>query len=100
MRFAPVHGEADTREQTMAESQYQGGARIAVEDYFDLRAWAKEFGVTPGDVRRAVSIVGNAAADVEAYFRDSGVMPLQEDEPPGYAVPSPGPLPARKPAHS
>ena len=44
------------------------GPRIDVNDYFELRSWAKRYGVTPGDVRRAVARVGNRAEDVEAHL--------------------------------
>ena len=44
------------------------GPRIDVADYFDLRSWAKRYGVTAGDVRRAVAKVGNRAGDVETYL--------------------------------
>ena len=44
------------------------GPRIDVNDYFDLRSWAKRFGVTAGEVRRAVSRVGDRPQDVEAYL--------------------------------
>ncbi len=40
--------------------------RIDVNDYFELRSWAKRYGVTPGEVRRAVARVGDRAEDVEA----------------------------------
>ena len=43
-------------------------SRINVSDYFDLRQWAKEFGVTAGEVRRAVACVGDVPKDVEAYL--------------------------------
>ncbi len=42
--------------------------RIDVNDYFDLRSWAKRFGVTAGDVRRAVQHVGDVPKDVETYL--------------------------------
>jgi Protein of unknown function (DUF3606) len=42
--------------------------RINVGDYFELRRWAKHFEVTSGEVRRAVTQVGDLAADVEAYL--------------------------------
>ena len=43
--------------------------RIDVTDYFDLRSWAKRFGVTPADVRQAVARVGDHPADVEHDLR-------------------------------
>jgi hypothetical protein len=42
---------------------------IDVNDYFDLRSWAKRFGVTAAEVRRAVARVGDHPADVEYYLR-------------------------------
>lgn len=42
---------------------------IDVNDYFDLRSWAKRFGVTAGEVRQAVARVGDHPADVEYYLR-------------------------------
>ena len=41
---------------------------IDVNDYFELRSWAKRFGVTAGDVRRAVTRVGDVPKDVETYL--------------------------------
>ena len=43
-------------------------SRINVSDYFDLRAWAKQFGVTAGEVRHAVARVGDVPKDVETYL--------------------------------
>lgn len=42
--------------------------RINVSDYFELRHWAKQFGVTAGEVRRAVACVGDHPKDVETYL--------------------------------
>jgi hypothetical protein len=54
---------------TSNQSDLRGdGPRIDMADYFDLRSWAKRFGVTPGEVRRAVAKVGNRAGDVENYL--------------------------------
>lgn len=57
--------------------------RIDVNDYFELRSWAKRFGVTAGDVRRAVKRVGDVPKDVETYleFERAGATA----EPPGSA---------------
>ena len=44
------------------------GPRIDVNDYFDLRSWAKRYGVTAGEVRRAIARVGNRPKDVEAHL--------------------------------
>jgi len=42
--------------------------RVDVQDYFELRGWAKRFGVTAGEVRRAVARVGDVPKDVERYL--------------------------------
>jgi hypothetical protein len=64
--------DMDDRESKMTISNHSDlrdeGPRIDLADYFDLRSWAKRFGVTPGDVRRAVAKVGNRARDVENYL--------------------------------
>jgi hypothetical protein len=41
---------------------------INVSDYFELRIWAKRFGVTAGELRRAVTRVGDSPQDVEAHL--------------------------------
>jgi len=87
----------------MADSQHEDGARIFVEDYFDLRAWAKEFDTTAGDVRRAVRAVGNRAADVEAYLRHANALPApgaREETSASRATQSALELSSRKHAHS
>ena len=43
--------------------------RIDTSDYFELRSWAKRYGVTPGEVRQAVARVGDHPANVEYYLR-------------------------------
>jgi len=43
--------------------------RIDVDDYFDLRSWARRYGVTANEVRRAVAHVGDHPRDVEQYLR-------------------------------
>ena len=57
--------------------------RIDVDDYFDLRSWAKRFGVTANDVRRAVARVGDHPWDVEQYLRftSAGVAAGRVDDP-------------------
>jgi Protein of unknown function (DUF3606) len=56
--------------------------RIDVNDYFELRSWAKRFGVTAGDVRRAVARVGDVPKDVETYLdfaRANAASELRDD---------------------
>ncbi|MFL6624869.1 MAG: DUF3606 domain-containing protein [Burkholderiaceae bacterium] len=43
--------------------------RIDISDYFELRGWAKRFGVTAGEVRQAVARVGDHPTQVEHYLR-------------------------------
>jgi hypothetical protein len=59
------------RESMMTSTQTDlrdDGPRIDVADYFELRSWAKRYGVTAGEVRRAVAKVGNRARDVENWL--------------------------------
>ena len=57
------------------------GACINVSDYFELRMWAKRFDVTAAEIRRAVTVVGEDAAHVEAFLNqrqpavDSNALP-------------------------
>jgi len=43
--------------------------RIDISDYFELRGWAKRFGVTAAEVRQAVARVGDHPTNVEHYLR-------------------------------
>jgi hypothetical protein len=43
--------------------------RINVTELYPVREWATHYGCTPGQLRAAVSIVGNIAADVEKHLR-------------------------------
>lgn len=45
--------------------------RIDAHDYFDLRSWAKRFGVPVSEVRRAIMRVGDVSSDVETYLRST-----------------------------
>lgn len=47
----------------------QDRTRISTSEDYELRDWAKKFGVTPDEVKAAVKAVGNEAAAVEAYFK-------------------------------
>lgn len=44
-------------------------SHIDTSDYFELRTWARRFGVTAGEVRQAVARVGDQPTDVEYYLR-------------------------------
>lgn len=51
-----------------------GGAdrrRIALGEDYEVRGWARKFGVTPQELQAAVKAVGHDAGDVEAYLRQS-----------------------------
>jgi hypothetical protein len=43
--------------------------RIDIDDYFDLRGWARRFGVPASEIRQAIARVGDHPADVEYYLR-------------------------------
>jgi hypothetical protein len=49
--------------------------RIDVDDYFELRSWAKRFGVTAAEVRRAVTRIGDHPQDVKTYLEFARSMP-------------------------
>ncbi len=45
--------------------------RIALGEEYEVRGWARKFGVTPQELQAAVKAVGHDAKDVEAYLRRS-----------------------------
>ncbi len=42
--------------------------RISLSEDYEVRDWAKKFGVTPEDLKAAVYAVGNDATAVEAFL--------------------------------
>lgn len=42
---------------------------ISLNEQYELRDWAKKFGVTKEELTAAVKKVGNKAADVEAHLK-------------------------------
>ena len=57
----------------MADSKQQPGSpdreRINVNEDYELRDWSKKFGVTPEELKAAVTAVGVQAKDVEAHLK-------------------------------
>jgi hypothetical protein len=47
----------------------QDRARINVGQDYEVRDWAKKFGVTPEQLRAAVTAVGTYAQDVERHLK-------------------------------
>ena len=47
----------------------QDRTHIALGEDYEVRDWAKKFGVTVDELRAAVKVVGNKASDVEAYLK-------------------------------
>jgi hypothetical protein len=47
----------------------QDRKRISLSEDYEVRDWAKRFGVTPEELKKAVGAVGNEAAKVEAYLK-------------------------------
>ena len=47
----------------------QDRSRISLGEDYEVRDWAKKFGVTPEELKEAVKAVGNEAAAVEAYLK-------------------------------
>jgi hypothetical protein len=54
------------------DKQQSGGqdrARINVNQDYELRDWAKKYGVTADELKRAVAKAGDRASDVEAHLK-------------------------------
>jgi len=49
----------------------QDRKRINLSEDYEVRDWAKKFGVTEDELRKAVGAVGNDAAKVEAHLKGS-----------------------------
>ncbi len=47
----------------------QDRTRISLSEAYEVRDWAKKFGVTEDELRAAVRRVGNEAKDVERELR-------------------------------
>ena len=56
------------------DKSFTGGqdrARINVNEDYEVRDWAKKFGVTADELKAAVAVAGSQADDVEAHLRGS-----------------------------
>jgi hypothetical protein len=49
----------------------QDRTRISLSEDYEVRDWAKKFGVTPDELKAAVKVVGNDASAVEAHLKGS-----------------------------
>lgn len=49
----------------------QDRGRISLSEDYEVRDWAKKFGVTPEQLKAAVAAVGNQAAAVEAHLKSA-----------------------------
>lgn len=49
----------------------QDRKRISLSQDYEVRDWAKKFGVTPEQLAEAVRAVGNDAANVEAHLKNN-----------------------------
>jgi hypothetical protein len=62
-------------ETSMADDKTQRGgqdrSRINVNQDYELRDWAKKFGVSADEVKKAVQAVGDRADQVEAHLKGS-----------------------------
>jgi hypothetical protein len=60
-------------ELTMADNKSKSGGqdrkRISLSQDYEVRDWAKKFGVTPDELKAAVKAVGDDAAAVEAHLK-------------------------------
>ncbi|KAB2897505.1 MAG: DUF3606 domain-containing protein [Kofleriaceae bacterium] len=50
--------------------QAQDRKRISLSEGYELRYWSERFGVSPDELTRAVSAVGNDPEDVEKHLND------------------------------
>ena len=73
--IVPPWGLANLKELTMADDKTSTGgqdrARINVNEDYEVRDWAKKFGVTADELRDAVAVAGTWADDVEAQLNAS-----------------------------
>jgi hypothetical protein len=57
----------------MADDKSKSGGqdrkRISLSQDYEVRDWAKKFGVTPDELKAAVKAVGDDAAAVEAHLK-------------------------------
>lgn len=51
------------------ETGGQDRTRISVSEDYEVRDWAKKFGVTADELKAAVKAVGNDAKAVEAHLK-------------------------------
>lgn len=49
----------------------QDRTRINVDEHHQMRDWAKKFDTTPEQIKEAVLVVGDQAADVEMHLKGS-----------------------------
>ena len=52
-----------------SKSSGQDRKLISLKEDYEVRDWAKKFGVTPDELKKAVSAVGNEASKVESYLK-------------------------------
>ena len=52
-----------------SKSGGQDRSRISLREDYEVRDWAKKFGVTPDELKAAVKAVGSDAAAVQAHLK-------------------------------
>jgi hypothetical protein len=62
---------SDDKSKTVAKRR-----RINIHEDYELRFWSKKFGVSPNELRRAVSKVGSFADDVAREF---GILEVRDE---------------------
>lgn len=51
----------------------QDRKRVNINEAYELRDWAKKFGVSPDELKQAVSRVGDRADEVERFLKNAKV---------------------------
>jgi hypothetical protein len=51
----------------------QDRKRVNVDEAYELRDWAKKFGVSPEELKQAVARVGDRADEVERFLKNAKV---------------------------
>jgi pimeloyl-ACP methyl ester carboxylesterase len=63
------HNKGDDMSDDKSKPGGQDRTRISLSEAYEVRDWAKKFGVSEDELRKAVGVVGNDAAKVQAHLK-------------------------------